>query len=90
VDLYREATLRSCAPRERGIVGDGADHGQSETVMVVDAGAAESLDGLEAAVDLLGVRDRSARFRVSRLWRGLPPRYSRGHDRPRANEDQLP
>jgi hypothetical protein len=31
--------------------GDGADDGQSEAVVVVDAGAVESLEGLEEAVD---------------------------------------
>jgi len=34
--------------------GDGADDGQSEAVVVVDAGAVESLEGVEEAVDLLG------------------------------------
>jgi hypothetical protein len=65
VDLYREATLRPRVRGERGVVGDGdgADDGQSEAVVVVDAGAVESLEGLEEAVDLLtrdhrpGVRD---------------------------------
>jgi hypothetical protein len=37
--------------RERGVVGDRADDGQSEAVVVVDAGAVESLEGLEEAVD---------------------------------------
>jgi hypothetical protein len=43
-------------PPERGVVGDGdgADDGQSEAVVVVDAGAVESLEGVEEAVDLLG------------------------------------
>ena len=43
-------------PDERGVVGDGngADDGQSEAVVVVDAGAVESLEGAEVAVDLLG------------------------------------
>jgi hypothetical protein len=31
--------------------GDGADDGQSEAMVVVDAGAVESLEGLEEAVD---------------------------------------
>ena len=31
--------------------GDGADDGQSEAVVVVDAGAVESLERLEEAVD---------------------------------------
>jgi hypothetical protein len=49
VDLYREATLRPRVRDERGVVGDGdrADDGQSEAVVVVDAGAVESLEGLE-------------------------------------------
>jgi predicted nucleotide-binding protein len=39
VDLYREATLRPRVRDERGVVGDGdgADDGQSEAVVVVDA-----------------------------------------------------
>jgi len=47
VDLYREATLRPRVRGERGVVGDGdgADDGQSEAVVVVDAGAVESLEG---------------------------------------------
>jgi hypothetical protein len=55
VDLYREATLRPRVRGEPGVVGDGdgADDGQSEAVVVVDAGAVESLEGLEEAVDLL-------------------------------------
>ena len=56
MDLYREATLRPRVRGERGVVGDGAgaDDGQSEAVVVVDAGAVESLEGVEEAVDLLG------------------------------------
>ena len=56
VDRYREATLRPRVRGERGVVGDGdgADDGQSEAVVVVDAGAVESLEGVEEAVDLLG------------------------------------
>jgi hypothetical protein len=47
VDLYREATLRPRVRGERGVVGDGdgADDGQSEAVVVLDAGAVESLEG---------------------------------------------
>lgn len=63
--LDREATLRPRVRGERGVVGDGdaADDGQSAAVVVVDAGAVESLEGIEDAVDLLerdhrpGVRD---------------------------------
>ncbi len=56
MDLYREATPRPRVRGERGVVGDGdgADDGQSEAVVVVDAGAVESLEGVEEAVDLLG------------------------------------
>jgi hypothetical protein len=65
VDLDREATPRPRVRGERGVVGDGdgADDGQSEAVVIVDAGAVESPEGLEEAVDLLrrdhraGVRD---------------------------------
>ena len=35
--------------------GDGADDGQPEAAVVVDAGAVESLEGVEEAVDLLGI-----------------------------------
>ncbi len=41
MDLYREATLRPRVRGERGVVGDGADDGQSEAVVVVDVGAVE-------------------------------------------------
>ena len=45
MDRYREATLRPRVRDERGVVGDGdgADDGQSEAVVVIDAG--ESLKG---------------------------------------------
>ena len=63
--FYREATPRPRIRGEPGVVGDGdgADDGQSEAVVVVDAGAVESLAGVEKSVDLLrrdhraGVRD---------------------------------
>jgi hypothetical protein len=53
VDLDRDAPLRPRVRGERGVVGDGdgADDGQSEAVVVDDAGAVESLEGLEEAVD---------------------------------------
>ncbi len=53
MDLDRDAALRPRVRGERGVVGDGdgADDGQSEAVVVDDAGAVESLEGLEEAVD---------------------------------------
>lgn len=51
MDRYREATLRPRVRGERGVVGDGdgADDGQSEAVVVGDAGAVE----LAASLTLL-------------------------------------
>ena len=48
MDRYREATLRPRVRGERGVVGDGdgADDGQSEAVVVVDAGAVEFEESL--------------------------------------------
>ena len=63
MDRYRAAILRPRVRGERGVVGDGAEDGQSEAVVVIDAGAVESLEEVEEAVDLLrrdhrpGVRD---------------------------------
>ena len=53
MNLDREATLRPHVRGERGVVGDddAADDGQSEAVVVGDAGAVKSLEGLEEAVD---------------------------------------
>jgi hypothetical protein len=62
----REATLRARVRGERGVVddGDGADDGQSEAVVVVDAGG--RVAGLEEAMDLLG-RDHRPGVRAGPL-----------------------
>jgi hypothetical protein len=54
VGRRRGASLRQRVRGERGAGDcDGADDGQSEAVVVVDAAAVQSLDALEEAVDLL-------------------------------------
>jgi hypothetical protein len=50
--------------------GDGADDGQSEAMVVVDAGAIESLEGLEEAVEPQSEP-------VPRRRRGQPPELGR-------------
>src|SRR5262249_12117399 len=61
-----EATLRPRVRGERGVDGNGDGDGQSEAVVVVEvppiAGAVESLEGLEEAMDLLR-RDHRPRVR---------------------------
>jgi ABC-type multidrug transport system ATPase subunit len=95
------ALLRELAGRGVGILMVSSDLpkvlGMCDRIVVMAGGRVRAvLAGKDATeeqvIEFAAARGAtpSARFRVSRMWRWLRPRYTSGHDRPRDEEGEPP